>query len=275
MKKRKPLSKLYLILVIIFLYAPIFTLMVLSFNGGKSMGKWYGFSGMWYAELFQDEEIMSALFNTVIIALISAIASTIIGTAISIALPGMNRKVRNTMLAFNNIPLLNADIVTGLSLMLMFVAFGISLSMGTVIIAHITFCIPYVILNVRPRVMQFGRTQVEAALDLGATKTQALFKVVLPELRPAIFSGFLMAFTMSVDDFIVTHFTRGAGVDTLSTLIYGQSKIGIRPTIYALSTIIFVIVFIVLVIRNILIDKGISEETIVVKKDANEKGGMA
>lgn len=250
MNKKSPLKTIYMAIIIIFLYAPILTLIVLSFNEGKSMGKWTGFSLHWYAELFQDEEIIEALWNTVVIALISAISATAIGTAVSIALPRLNKKVRSVLLGFNNVPLLNADIVTGLSLMLMFVAFGVSLSMGTVILAHITFCIPYVLLSVRPRVKQIGNVSYEAALDLGATPWQALWKVVIPELRPGIIAGFLMAFTLSIDDFIVTYFTRGAGVNTLSTLIYGQSKIGIQPTIYALSTILFVLVFIVLLIVN-------------------------
>lgn len=250
MNKHKFLKTLYLVLVIIFLYAPIITLVVLSFNAGKSIGKWDGFSIDWYKEMFQDEDILRALGNTVFIATISAAVSTVIGTAIAIALPKMNKKFAKTLLALNNIPLLNADIVTGLSLMMMFVLFGISLSMGTLILAHITFCIPYVILSVRPRVKQIGYTHYEAALDLGASPFRALLKVVIPELRSGIFAGFLMAFTMSVDDFIISHFTRGAGVDTISTLVYGQVKIGIRPTIYALSTIVFVTVLIVLIAYN-------------------------
>ena len=266
MGKNKFLSKLYLIIIFIFLYAPILTLMVLSFNEGRSMGKWTGFSLHWYLEMFQDEDIMNALFNTVVIAVISSISATIIGTAICIALPHMNKKVSQVLLGLNNIPLLNADIVTGLSLMLMFVAFGITLSMGTVILAHITFCIPYVILSVRPRVKQLGISTYEAAIDLGATPAQAIFKVVIPELRSGIEAGLLMAFTMSIDDFIVTHFTRGAGVNTLSTLIYGQVKVGIRPTIYALSTVVFVLVFIALLIKNILTDN---------KKDHYKTGTVA
>ena len=256
MKKHGFIRILYLALIIIFLYAPILTLMVLSFNEGKSMGRWTGFSLRWYAHMFSDADILEALWNTVLIALVSAAASTVIGTAVCIALPRMNKKLRSTLLSINNIPLLNADIVTGLSLMLAFVAFGISLNLGTVILAHITFCIPYVILSVRPKVKQLGNTSYEAALDLGATPAQALFKVVLPDLRPGIVSGFLMAFTMSVDDFIVTHFTRGAGVNTLSTLIYGQVRVGIRPTIYALSTIIFILVLVLLLAYNIFQSKS-------------------
>ncbi len=256
MKKHSVLKKIYMALIILFLYAPILTLMVLSFNEGRTMGKWTGFSLHWYEDMFADEDIMDALKNTVLIALVSAVVSTVIGTLFCLALPRLNNKVRSVFLALNNIPLLNADIVTGLSLMLMFVAFGITLSMGTVILAHITFCIPYVVLSVRPKVRQLGMTHYEAALDLGATPWVAFFKVVLPELRSGIFSGFLMAFTMSVDDFIVPHFTRGAGINTLSTMIYGQVRIGIRPTVYALSTIVFVVVFILLIASNVISGKS-------------------
>lgn len=246
------LKVLYVALILLFLYIPIFTLMVLSFNNGKSMGHWSGFSLHWYAEMFQDTMIMEALRNTLVIALIAAVVSTIIGTMTCIGISRMKPRSRNTLLAVNSIPLLNADIVTGLSLMLMFVAFGITLSMGTVVLAHITFCIPYVILSVRPKLRQAGLTTYEAALDLGASPWYAFWKVTFPEISPGVISGFLMAFTMSVDDFIVTHFTRGAGVNTLSTMIYGQVKIGIRPTVYALSTIVFVAVLIILLFANFL-----------------------
>ena len=154
-------------------------------------------------------------------------------------------------MAFNNIPLLNADIVTGISLMMTFLVFGISLSWGTVLLSHITFCIPYVILSVMPKIKQLSPNMYEAALDLGATPAYAFRKVILPDLMPGITSGFLLAFTMSVDDFVVTHFTRGAGINTISTLIYSQVKVGIRPTLFALSTVIFVIVLVVLVISNV------------------------
>ena len=248
---KKALNRIYLVLIIIFLYAPILTLMVLSFNNGRSMGKWTGFSLHWYAEMLEDENIMGALKNTLLIALIASVVSTIIGTAATVAIQRMRPRTRSIILGANNIPLLNADIVTGISLMLMFVAFGITLSMGTVILAHITFCIPYVILSVLPRAREIGSNSYEAALDLGATPMYAFFKVTLPELKPGIISGFLLAFTMSVDDFIVTHFTRGAGVNTLSTMIYGSVKIGIRPTIYALSTIVFMTVLVLLIIANV------------------------
>jgi len=255
MKKKSPLSVIYLVLILIFLYAPIFTLMVLSFNSGRSMGHWSGFSLHWYAELFEDETIMEALINTIVIALVSAASATLIGTLACLGIQKLGNKSRNILLALNNVSLLNADIVTGISLMLSFVFFGITLSMGTVILSHITFCLPYVILSVMPKLKQLGTTHYDAALDLGATPAYAFFKIQLPELMPGIASGFLLSFTLSVDDFIVTHFTRGAGVNTLSTMIYGMVKVGIRPTIYALSTIVFILVLILLLLANYLPSK--------------------
>lgn len=253
MKKTSGVLKvLYLAIIIIFLYLPIATLMVLSFNESKSMSIWTGFSLKWYEEMFGNEMIMDALWNTFTIALCAALAATIIGTAACIGMQAMRTKTQNVVLGFNNIPLLNADIVTGISLLLAFLAFGITLSWGTVLLAHITFCIPYVILSVRPKFSQLEHTTYEAALDLGATPIYAFFKVVLPDIKSGIISGFLLSFTMSVDDFVVTHFTRGAGINTLSTLIYSQVKVGIRPTLYALSTVIFVAVLIILLVANVI-----------------------
>ena len=162
---------------------------------------------------------------------------------------------RQLLMGLNNIPLLNADIVTGISLMLSFLLFGISLNYGTVLFAHITFCIPYVILSVMPKFRQLQNHTYEAALDLGASPVYAFFKIVLPDIMPGVISGFLLSFTMSVDDFVITHFTRGVGINTLSTLIYSQVKVGIRPTLYALSTVIFVTVLIILIVVNIISNK--------------------
>jgi spermidine/putrescine transport system permease protein len=249
---KKIVERCYLGIICVFLYAPIFTLMVLSFNESKSMAKWGGFSLRWYQEMFQDEAIREAIWNTLAIALISAVVATLLGTLACIGIQKMKSSSRAVIMMLNNIPMVNSDIVTGISLMLIFVAFGISLNRNTVLIAHITFCIPYVMLSVLPKMKQAGKTTYEAALDLGATPIQAFIKVVLPEIRPGIVSGFLMAFTMSVDDFIITHFTRGAGVNTLSTLIYSQVKVGIRPSIYALSTVMFATVLILLIVANFL-----------------------
>ena len=253
----KKLSKLlYLGLIILFLYFPIGALMVLSFNEGKSMNAWQGFSLKWYEEMLQNEEIMEALGNTFTIALWASVIATVVGVLGCIGLNAMSERKRSLVMGLNNIPLLNADIVIGISIMLCFLMFGVSLSYGTVLFAHITFCLPYVILSVMPKFKQLQNLTYEAALDLGATPVYAFFKVVLPEIMPGIVSGFLLSFTMSVDDFVITHFTRGAGINTLSTLIYSQVKVGIRPTLYALSTIIFVTVLVVLIIINIMSNRA-------------------
>ena len=252
---KKVLKGIYLALIILFLYLPIFTLMVLSFNEGKTMNAWTGFSFRWYREMFSNRTIMEALGNTLTIAFWAAAAATVVGVMACIGLNAMKEKHRSFFMGLNNIPLLNADIVTGISLMLSFLLFGISLNYGTVLFAHITFCIPYVILSVMPKFRQLENHTFEAALDLGASPAYAFFKVVLPDIMPGIISGFLLSFTMSVDDFVITHFTRGAGINTLSTLVYSQVKVGIRPTLYALSTVIFAAVFVILIFVNIISNK--------------------
>ena len=252
---KKVLKGIYLALIILFLYLPIFTLMVLSFNEGKTMNAWTGFSFRWYREMFSNRTIMEALGNTLTIAFWAAAAATVVGVMACIGLNAMKEKHRSFFMGLNNIPLLNADIVTGISLMLSFLLFGISLNYGTVLFAHITFCIPYVILSVMPKFRQLENHTFEAALDLGASPAYAFFKVVLPDIMPGIISVFLLSFTMSVDDFVITHFTRGAGINTLSTLVYSQVKVGIRPTLYALSTVIFAAVFVILILVNIISNK--------------------
>ena len=243
-------KKIYLALICIILYAPIVTLMVLSFNNTKTRSKWGGFTGKWYVSLFQNKEIMNALYTTLIIALLSALIATLIGTLAALGMQVMRSRTRTLFMGITNIPMLNAEIVTGISLMLAFIAFGISLGFQTVLIAHITFNIPYVILSVMPKLKQTSRFTYEAALDLGASPLRAFFKVVFPDILPGVLSGFLLAFTMSLDDFIITHFTRGAGINTLSTLIYSEVRRGIKPSMYALSTVIFATVLILLIISN-------------------------
>lgn len=248
---KKFIERFYVAIIFVFLYAPIVTLMVLSFNQSKTRSKWGGFTTEWYSALFENEAIMQALYNTLFIAIVSSVIATIIGTITCIALYNMKSRTRNTLLAVNNIPMLNADIVTGISLMLLFISFGVKFGMETILLAHITFNIPYVILNVMPKFRQLNPNTYEAALDLGASPIYAFFKVIMPEIMPGILAGFLMAFTMSLDDFIITHFTKGAGVDTLSTKIYTEVRKGIKPEMYALSTIIFLTVFVLLLIVNI------------------------
>lgn len=248
--KRNILQKIYIALIFIFLYAPIVTLMVLSFNGSRTRAKWGGFTLKWYGALFQNRDIMQALFNTLLIALIASLVSTIIGTIACIAIMNLKKKSRAIVMGITNIPMINAEIVTGISLMLLFISLGLRFGLGTILLSHITFCIPYVILSVMPRMQQINPHTYEAALDLGAGPVYGFFKVVFPDILPGVLSGFLMAFTMSLDDFIITHFTKGAGVDTLSTKIYTEVKKGIKPEMYALSTIIFLTVLILLFLVN-------------------------
>ena len=247
---KKSLQKLYLALIFIILYAPIVTLIVLSFNQSKTRSKWGGFTLKWYKELFQNEQIMSAFYTTLIIAFLSAAAATVIGTAAAIAIQGMKNRRRTLYMGVTNIPMMNAEIVMGVSLMLLFIACRMTLGFGTILIAHITFNIPYVILSVAPKLKQTNRHVYEAALDLGASPLNAFFKVVFPDIVPGVLSGFMLAFTMSLDDFVITHFTKGPGIDTLSTKIYTEVRKGIKPEIYALSTIMFVTVLVLLILIN-------------------------
>jgi spermidine/putrescine transport system permease protein len=252
----KFLKRLYAILILLFLYLPMFTLVVLSFNKSKSRAKWGGFSLKWYQALFQDSIMMKVLVTTLLIALISSVVACVIGTIAAIAMNKMKAFSRNTLMGITNIPMLNADIVTGISLMLLFLffkaKFGFRFGTVSILLSHITFNIPYVILSVMPRIKKMNPSNYEAALDLGATPIYAFFKVILPDIWPGVLSGFLMAFTMSLDDFIITYFTKGSGVDTLSTKIYAQVKKGISPEMYALSTLIFISVLVLLVLINTL-----------------------
>ncbi len=247
---KKVLSKIYMALIFLFLYLPIIVLIILSFNNSKTRVNWGGFTLDWYKRCFQSEAIMSAFATTLQVTFFSAIIATLIGTLAAMGISAMKKRGQAIYLGATNIPLLNADIVTGISMMLLFVKF-IDLGFVTVLIAHITFNIPYVILNVLPKLKQANRSTYEAALDLGASPLRAFFTVTWPEIRSGVFSGFLMAVTMSLDDFSITYFTKGPGVNTLSTMLYTQLKKGIKPEIYALSTILFFTVLLLLVAVNL------------------------
>ncbi|RHV59517.1 ABC transporter permease [Roseburia sp. OM04-10AA] len=246
---KKSLSRIYLAIIFLFLYLPIGVLIVLSFNNSLSRVKWGGFTTEWYRNLVSDPTIMNAFYTTILITVASSVIATIIGTMAAIGISAMRKRNRQIMLGATNIPLLNADIVTGISLMLLFVRFT-ELGTSTVLIAHITFDIPYVILNVLPKLSNTSSHTYEAARDLGATPLYAFFKIVWPDIKPGVFSGFLMAVTMSLDDFSITYFTKGAGVNTLSTMIYTQLRKGIIPEMYALSTILFFLALVLLLIMN-------------------------
>ena len=247
---KKISSRVYMALIFIFLYLPIAVLIFLSFNNSTSRVTWGGFTLEWYRRCFQSETIVTAFATTLQITLLAAVISTVIGTLAAMGISTMKKKNQTIYLGATNIPLLNADIVTGISMMLLFVKF-MDLGFVTVLIAHITFNIPYVILNVLPKLKQANKYTYEAALDLGASPLYAFFKVTWPEISSGVFSGFLMAVTMSLDDFSITYFTKGAGVNTLSTMLYTQLKKGIKPELYALSTVLFFTVLLLLIAVNI------------------------
>lgn len=252
--------KLYTLLIFLFLYAPIFALILFSFNDSKSMGVWKGFTFKWYISLFNNKRILTALYYTVFIALSSAVISTVIGTISSIGIFKMKKNLRNITLNITNIPVLNPDIVTGIALMSLFGFINLKLGLTSLLLAHITFGVPYVILSVLPKLRQLPNNLEEAALDLGATPSYALRKVIFPLIKPGIASGFLMAFTMSIDDFVISFFTAGPGVTNLSIEVYSMAKRGIKPEINALSTLMFLVVLILLLIIN--------------KKGSNEGGNQ-
>ena len=266
-------NRLLMILTGLFLYAPIIILIVFSFNAGTSSSVWKGFSLHWYAQLFQNRLIMHSVYITLLVSLLATVIATIAGTFAAIGFYGMRRKARNGLLAVNNIPMMNADIVTGVSLCLLFVVFfngwgafagwvnswqsvivlpeRLTLGFGTLLIAHICFNIPYVILSVGPKLRQMDRNLVDAAQDLGCTWMQAFWKVIIPEIKPGIISGALTAFTMSIDDFIISYFTAGTSASTLAMTIYGMTKKRVSPEINAISTLLFVTVILLLALINI------------------------
>ncbi|MBQ9885432.1 MAG: ABC transporter permease [Lachnospiraceae bacterium] len=247
---KKFLSSTYMAIILLFMYIPIVALIILSFNSSKYMSTWTGFSFRWYGQLLSSTIIKDALRNTLIIAFLSATIATILGTVASIGINNMKKMPKTITMGITNIPMLNAEIVTAISLMLVFIAIGLKLGFLTILIGHITFNLPYVILSVMPRLKQTEISTYEAALDLGASPFKAFMKVVLPDIMPGVTSGFLLAFTMSLDDFVITHFTKGSGINTLSTLIYSEVRKGIKPSLYALSTIMFITVIIILFIAN-------------------------
>ncbi|MBC2575931.1 ABC transporter permease [Peptostreptococcus canis] len=243
-------QNIYLVIIFIFLYAPIAALMIFSFNKSKSMGHITGFTLHWYSELFRNETILSALYYTVTIAIIASIVSTIFGTITAIGIYKMRGKRKKVLLNINYLPVLNTEIVTGIAIMSLFAFFQMDFGFRTMLIAHIMFCVPYVILSVLPKLRQLPANAEEAALDLGATPWYAIRKVVIPQIKPGIISGFLMAFTMSIDDFVISFFNTGNGVSNLSIEIYGMARRGIKPEINALSTLMFTTVLILLILAN-------------------------
>ncbi|MEA4814654.1 MAG: ABC transporter permease [Oscillospiraceae bacterium] len=267
MKKPSVFGRAFNLLVYIFLYAPIIVLIIFSFNASKSRTIWAGFTLDWYIKLFSDDTVLKAFGVTVAVAVIASVIATVIGTMAAIGFFSMRRKSRSLFMNINNIPMTNADIITGVSLMLLFVfstqalnAFvaliipesGIEfqLGFGTLLISHITFDVPYVILSVMPCLYHLDKNLSEAAQDLGATPSQAFFKIILPQLRPGVVNGLIIAFTMSIDDFVISYFTAGSSVSTLAMVIYSMTRKRISPEINAISTILFVSVLVLLIVIN-------------------------
>ena len=254
----KPASKVFTALIMIFLFAPIVILLVFSFNEAKSLSVFSGFSLYWYRELFRDSETLNAVKNTLVLAVCAAAISTVMGTAAAVGINKLrNRYLHAVMDTVTNIPMINPEIITGISLMLMFVFVGrlfgaaTSLSFWTLLIAHVTFCLPYVILQVLPKLQQMDKSLPEAAMDLGCTPLRAFLKVEIPEILPGIVTGMIMAFTLSLDDFVISYFTTGNGFQTLPIRIYNMTKKTVTPKMYALATIIFFVILALLLISNL------------------------
>lgn len=255
---KKSLKKFYIFIIFLFLYAPIIILMIFSFNNSKSRGIWSGFTFKWYLELFKNEEILMSLYYTLLIAILSSIIATIVGTIAAIGIYDMKLLERKIILNLNYLPVLNPDIVTAVALMSLFKFINIEFGFITMLLAHITFNIPYVILSVLPKLKQLNKYLAEAAMDLGATPSYALRKVIIPQIMPGILSGALIAFTLSIDDFVISFFTTGGNVTNLSITIYSMARRGINPVINALSTLMFLSVLTLLIIINKRTDRNLS-----------------
>lgn len=247
----KALKKLYVFLIFVFMYAPIVVLMVYSFNDSRSSSAiWRGFTLEWYQRLATDSQMLNALQTTLFVALISSVVATVIGTLAAIGIHNMRRRSRNLVMNITYLPILSSDIVTGISLMLLFVFLRIPLGRYSLLLSHITFNIPYVIISVLPKLTQMNKNMYEAALDLGSTPVHAYRKIILPEIMPGIITGFLFAVTLSIDDFVISFFTSGAGATNLSVYIYSAVSKRYNPSINALSTIMFLVIFLLLVLIN-------------------------
>lgn len=247
---KKAFSRCYAALVLLFMYLPIFVLIAFSFNESKGR-VWTGFTFKWYGELFRDREILGALGNTLIVALIASVCATVLGTTAAFGIHCMKRRARTLIKNVNNMPLINPEIVIGISLLILFTLLKLRPGFLTLILAHITFCVPTVVLSVLPKLRQLNKNIYEAALDLGCSEGQAFYKVVIPEIMPGIVSGFLMALTYSIDDFVISYFTAGPTSQTLPLVIYTITRKPMTPKLNALSTIMFTVVLAVLILANI------------------------
>lgn len=249
-KNNRPFGKILMVLMIIFFYLPILYMIIFSFNDGKSLTKFTGFSLRWYQHMLESQDMMEALYTTFSVAILATLISTVVGTIAAIGLSKSKKIVRNLMEQVNNLPMMNPEIVTAIGFMLLFITFKVEKGYVTMLLAHIAFCIPYVMLSVMPRIKQLDPNLADAAMDLGCTPWQALIKVIVPQITPGIISGALIAFTMSVDDFIISYFVTGGGVKNLSIIVYTMSK-RVNPSINAISTLVVVIITVVLLIINL------------------------
>jgi spermidine/putrescine transport system permease protein len=243
-------SSAYLILILLFIYLPIGYLVLFSFNEGKSMTNFSGFSLKWYESMFQNRTMIESITTTLIVAVIATVVSTVVGTVAAIGLSKAKRIIRSIVMEVNNLPVMNPDIVTAIGLMLLFISVKFQLGMVTLILSHISFCIPYVILTVMPKLRQLDDNVAEAALDLGATPFKALTKVIIPQILPAIISGALIAFSMSLDDFVVSYFNTGAGINTISMYVYSMKRYNL--SVNAMSTLIVAAVTLILILVNLI-----------------------
>ena len=251
MKKKFSFKSLYLFLIILFFYAPIIYVVVFSFNDSRSLTTLTGFSFRWYEKMFKSRSMMESVYYSLLVAVIATIVSTVVGTIAAIGLSKSSRIIKEIVTQVNNIPMLNPDIVTAIGLMLFFTTLGIPTGFGTLLIAHIIFCIPYVMLSISPKLRQLDDNLAEAALDLGCTPIEGLIKVIIPQIKDGIISGAIVAFTMSFDDFVISYFTTGPGINNISTYVYSASK-RINPSINALSSLIVLVITIVLIFMNVI-----------------------
>jgi len=249
-KKKRPVGTILMVLALVFFYLPIVYVVVFSFNGSKSLTHFTEFSLRWYEKLFKSRSMMGALYTTIFVAVVATVVSTITGTIAAIGLSKSKRVVRDLVLQINDFPVMNPEIVTAIGLMLFFITIGVERGLTTMMLAHIAFCIPYVILSVMPKIRSLDPNLADAAMDLGCTPWQALIKVIVPQIRPGIISGALIAFTMSFDDFIISYFVTGSGVKNLSIMVYTMSK-RINPTINAVSTLVVAFITVILIIINV------------------------
>lgn len=251
MKKKNIFQKAYLGLILLFFYLPIAYVVFFSFNESKSLTTFTGFSLKWYEKMFASRPMMESVYYSLLVAVIATVISTIVGTIVAIGLSKSNKIIQEIVTQVNNLPMLNPDIVTAIGLMLFFSTLNIPTGFTTLLLAHIIFCIPYVILSIMPKLRQLDNNLAEAALDLGCTPFQALYKVIIPQIKEGIISGALIAFTMSFDDFVISYFTTGPGINNISTYVYSSVK-RINPSINALSTMIVIGITIVLILKNVL-----------------------